>query len=73
MQQPKNNNMPLDGSLATSVFFTTRWPGKKAKNNRKWHEIFLDFSIINNSANKPQKTGKKFSGPELKLSTRYNT
>ena len=30
-----------------------RWSeGMKAKNNRKWPKIFLDFLIVNNSANK---------------------
>ena len=38
----------------TVSLLPARWSGgMKAKNNRKWPEIFLDFSIVNNSANKP--------------------
>jgi hypothetical protein len=53
-------------------FFPLGGRGRKPKTTENGMKYFLDFSIINNSANKPQKTGKKFSGPELKLSTRYN-
>jgi hypothetical protein len=53
MQQFKDNNLPFDDMVS---LLPARWlggGGVKAKNNRKWPEIFLDISIVNNSANKP--------------------
>jgi hypothetical protein len=51
IQQFKDNNLHFDdmGSLLPA-----RWSGgMQEKNNRKMPEIFLDFLIVNNSANKP--------------------
>ena len=52
MQQFKDNNLPFDDMVS---LLPARWlgGGMKAKSNRKWTEIFLDISIVNNSANKP--------------------
>ena len=51
MQQFKDNNLPFDDMVS---LLPAKWlGGMKAKYNRKWPEIFLDISIVNNSANKP--------------------